>query len=173
MVPMVLICWIYHFWARFWPYFNFVDFQAYFGPFSHVNRVESKPYGAIGQIWSLKSRIFFGTPNTQRQQVLRGREGVKQWKNFNSGNCNHCLSIFNYNQHTCTNDLSWYLQNNQRFKRFADYVHRSPALSEKLQTWSRVKIMMIMIMQAWSRVKNLFFLIVSASNLKSCKPCPG
>jgi len=27
--------------------------------------------------------------------------------------------------------------NNQRFKRFAEYVHRSPALSEKLQTWSR------------------------------------
>ena len=44
-----------------------------------------------------------------------------------------------------------YLQNNQRFKRFAEYVHRSPALSEKLQTWSRVKIMMIMILQAWTR----------------------
>ena len=23
MVPMTLIWWIYHFWARFWPYFNF------------------------------------------------------------------------------------------------------------------------------------------------------
>ena len=39
MVPMALIWWIYHFWAQFWPYFNFVDFRAYFGPFSHVNRV--------------------------------------------------------------------------------------------------------------------------------------
>ena len=38
-----------------------------------------------------------------------------------------------------SNDALRYLQNNQRFKRFADYVHRSPALSEKLQTWSRVK----------------------------------
>ena len=38
MVPMTFIWWIYHFWARFWPYFNFVDFRAYFGPFSLVNR---------------------------------------------------------------------------------------------------------------------------------------
>ena len=34
MVPMALIWWIYHFWARFWPYFNFADFRAYFGQFS-------------------------------------------------------------------------------------------------------------------------------------------
>ena len=38
MVPMTFIWWIYHFWARFWPYFNFVDFRAYYGPFSLVNR---------------------------------------------------------------------------------------------------------------------------------------
>ena len=42
MVPMTFIWWIYHFWARFWPYFNFVDFQAYFGPFSLVNRDRQK-----------------------------------------------------------------------------------------------------------------------------------
>ena len=36
MVPMTFIWWIYHFWARFWPYFNFVDFRAYFGHFSLV-----------------------------------------------------------------------------------------------------------------------------------------
>ena len=36
MVPMALIWWIYHFLARFWPYFNFVDFGAYFGHFSLV-----------------------------------------------------------------------------------------------------------------------------------------
>ena len=71
MVPMALIWWIYHFWARFWPYFNFVDFRAYFGPFSHVNRVESKPYGAIGQIWSLKSRIFFDSKYTKTTGVKR------------------------------------------------------------------------------------------------------
>ena len=35
---MSFISWIYHFWARFWPYFNFVDFQAYFGHFSHVKK---------------------------------------------------------------------------------------------------------------------------------------
>ena len=37
---MALTSWIYHFWARFWPYFDFVDFRAYFGPFSLVNRVQ-------------------------------------------------------------------------------------------------------------------------------------
>ena len=42
MDPMALIWWIYHFWARFWPYFNFVDFRAYFGPFSLVNRDRQK-----------------------------------------------------------------------------------------------------------------------------------
>ena len=42
MVLMALIWWIYHFWARFWPYFNFVVFRAYFGPFSLVNRVRQK-----------------------------------------------------------------------------------------------------------------------------------
>ena len=42
MAPMALIWWIYHFWARFWPYFNFVDFRAYFGPFSLVNRDRQK-----------------------------------------------------------------------------------------------------------------------------------
>ena len=42
MVPMTFIWWIYHFWAQFWPYFNFVDFRAYFGPFSLVNRDRQK-----------------------------------------------------------------------------------------------------------------------------------
>ena len=42
MVPITFIWWIYHFWARFWPYFNFVDFRAYFGPFSLVNRDRQK-----------------------------------------------------------------------------------------------------------------------------------
>ena len=42
MVPMTFIWWIYHFWARFWPYFNFVDFRAYFGPFPLVNRDRQK-----------------------------------------------------------------------------------------------------------------------------------
>ena len=42
MVPMTFIWWIYHFWARFWPYFNFVDFRAFFGPFSLVNRDRQK-----------------------------------------------------------------------------------------------------------------------------------
>ena len=42
MVLMTFIWWIYHFWARFWPYFNFVDFRAFFGPFSLENRDRQK-----------------------------------------------------------------------------------------------------------------------------------
>ena len=42
MVSKTFIWWIYHLWARFWPYFNFVDFRAYFGPFSLVNRDQQK-----------------------------------------------------------------------------------------------------------------------------------
>ena len=38
MASRIFISWIYHFWARFWPYFNFVDFRAYFGHFSHVKK---------------------------------------------------------------------------------------------------------------------------------------
>ena len=61
MVPMALIWWIYHFWARFWPYFNFVDFRAYFGPFSLVNRVQFS--NADAGAWNSFLRlgiIFYG-----------------------------------------------------------------------------------------------------------------
>ena len=34
--------WNYHFWAWFWPNFNFVDFRAYFRPFSLVKRAKNK-----------------------------------------------------------------------------------------------------------------------------------
>ena len=63
-----------------------------------------------------------------------------------------------------------YLQNNQRFKRFAEYVHRSPALSEKLQTWSRVKIMMIMIMQAGSREKIMMIMVMQKKSSQLLAP---
>ena len=33
---------IYHVWSRFWPYFNTVDFRAYFGRFSHVKKGKYK-----------------------------------------------------------------------------------------------------------------------------------
>ena len=42
MAPMTFILLIYHFWARFGPYFNFVDFWAYFGHFSHVKKGKYK-----------------------------------------------------------------------------------------------------------------------------------
>ena len=49
MAPMTFISWIYYFWARFWPCFNFVDFRAHFGHFplvikgKYVKHVCSKP----------------------------------------------------------------------------------------------------------------------------------
>ena len=33
-----LACCESHFWARYWPYFNFIDFRAYFGHFSLVKK---------------------------------------------------------------------------------------------------------------------------------------
>ena len=58
MVPVTFIWWIYHFWARFWPYFNFVDFRAYFGPFSHVNRVEHKNLSLNVNLLSITLNFF-------------------------------------------------------------------------------------------------------------------
>ena len=61
MVPMALIWRIYHFWAQFWPYFNFVDFRAYFGPFFLVNRVQFS--NADAGAWNSFLRlgiIFYG-----------------------------------------------------------------------------------------------------------------
>ena len=34
--------WNYHFWARLWPNFNFVDFRAYFRHFSLVKSAKNK-----------------------------------------------------------------------------------------------------------------------------------
>ena len=42
MACRTFISWIYHFWARFWPNFNFVDFQASFGHFSLVKSAKNK-----------------------------------------------------------------------------------------------------------------------------------
>ena len=58
MVPMALIWWIYHFWAQFWPYFNFVDFQAYFGPFSLVKSAKTKIFSQTS-IFGLYRWNFF------------------------------------------------------------------------------------------------------------------
>ena len=69
MVPMTFISCIYHFWARFWPYFNFVDFWAYFCPFSLVKwgqtsgqnlAISSWPnfvYKVMGQFYTSKDII--------------------------------------------------------------------------------------------------------------------
>ena len=42
----------------FWPYFNFVDFRAYFGPFSHVNRDEHKNLSLNFNLLSITLKFF-------------------------------------------------------------------------------------------------------------------
>ena len=81
MVPMALIWWIYHFWARFWPYFNFADFRAYFGPFSHVNRVEHENPSLNFNFWSITLKFFLWTHTTQEHAWLQGCSSIKKkWK---------------------------------------------------------------------------------------------
>ena len=49
-MALVVIDELCHFWAQFWPYFNFVDFRAYFGHFPIVKLGISVKYdGAILQ----------------------------------------------------------------------------------------------------------------------------
>ena len=78
MVPMTLIWWIYHFWARFWPYFNFVDFRAYFGPFSHVNRVEHKNLSLNFNLLSITLKFFLWPHTTQGHEWLIGCSSIQK-----------------------------------------------------------------------------------------------
>ena len=86
-----------------------------------------------------------------------------------SNNC-RTAELAKHDDHQLHDRVLCYLQNNQRFKRFAEYVHRSPALSEKLQTWSRVKIMMIMIMQAGSREKIMMIMVMQKKSSQLLAP---
>ena len=55
MAPRTFISWICHFWARFWLNFNFGDFRAYFGYFSHVKIDFLEIYF---QSWRIKLRVL-------------------------------------------------------------------------------------------------------------------
>ena len=57
MASMTFISWIYHFWARFWPYFNFVDFRAYFGHFSHVKKGKQRIADLVMKMASNKKML--------------------------------------------------------------------------------------------------------------------
>ena len=78
MVPMALIWWIYHFWDRFWPYFNFVDFRAYFGPFSLVNGVKHENLSPNVNFWSITLKFFLWTPTTHEPEWWQGLSSIQK-----------------------------------------------------------------------------------------------
>ena len=78
MVPMTLIWWIYHFWARFWPYFNFVDFRAYFGHFSLVNGVEHKNLSLNINLLPITLKFFLWPHTTQWHEWLKELSSIKK-----------------------------------------------------------------------------------------------
>ena len=78
MVPMTFIWWIYHFWARFWPYFNFVDFRAYFGPFSHVNRVKHKNLSPNVNLPSITLKFFLWPHTTQWHEWFKELSSIQK-----------------------------------------------------------------------------------------------
>ena len=83
MVPMTFIWWIYHFWARFWPYFNFVDFRAYFGPFSLVNRDQQKMADFIMKMASNK-KMQENKPTLKFNFTIEKRWGVSKFSFWHS-----------------------------------------------------------------------------------------
>ena len=95
MVPMALIWWIYHFWARFWPYFNFVDFRAYFGPFSPI-----WPSPLLSKSLKISSNHF-----SARTDPLFRYSSLVTWPNrrkVSVQNCNQNISdpsLFSYEPH--------------------------------------------------------------------------
>ena len=56
---------------RFWPYFNFVDFRAYFGNFSLVNGVEHKNLSLNFNFWSITLKLFFVNSYNPRALVVK------------------------------------------------------------------------------------------------------
>ena len=94
MVPMTFIWWIYHFWARFWPYFNFVDFRAYFGPFSLVNRVQFS--NADAGAWNSFLRlgiIFYGNLMHKDTKFFYLRFDISTFGFKAPPNNGHCIAL--------------------------------------------------------------------------------
>ena len=88
MVSMTFIWWIYHFWVRFWPYFNFVDFRAYFGPFSLVNRDRQKMADLLMKMASNK-KMQENKPTLKFNFTIEKRWGVSIFELFGPQHLSH------------------------------------------------------------------------------------
>ena len=111
MVTMTFIWWIYHFWARFWPYFNFVDFRAYFGPFSLVNRDRQKMADLLRKIASNK-KMQENKPTLKFNFTIEKRWPVLIVELFGPQHLSHWAlprncKTENANVHPFHNSLKW------------------------------------------------------------------
>ena len=93
MVPMTFIWWIYHFWARFWPYFNFVDFRAYFGPFSLVNRDRQKMADLLRKMAS-NQKMQENKPTLKFNFTIEKRWPVSIFELFGPQHLSHWALLF-------------------------------------------------------------------------------
>ena len=83
MASMTFISWIYHFLARFWPYFNFVDFRAYFGHFSHVKMGKQRMAGILMKMAS-KQKMQENKPTLKFNFTIEKRWGVSKFSFWHS-----------------------------------------------------------------------------------------
>ena len=92
---MTFIWWIYHFWARFWPYFNFVDFRAYFGPFSLVNRDRQKMADLLRKMAS-NQKMQENKPTLKFNFTIEKRWPVSIFELFGPQHLSHWALISNW-----------------------------------------------------------------------------
>ena len=97
MVPMTFISWIYHFWAQFWPYFNFVDFRAYFGPFSLVNRDRQKMADLLMKMAS-NQKMQENKPTLKFNFTIEKRWPVSKFSFWHSHWALVCIDLFHGGQ---------------------------------------------------------------------------
>ena len=86
MVPMTFIWWI-------WPYFNFVDFRAYFGPFSLVNRDRQKMADLLRKMAS-NQKMQENKPTLKFNSTIEKRWGVSIFELFGPQHLSHWALIF-------------------------------------------------------------------------------
>ena len=98
MVPMTFIWWIYHFWARFWPYFNFVDFRAYFGPFSLVNRDRQKMADLLRKMAS-NQKMQENKPTLKFNFTIEKRWPVSIFELFGPQHLSHWALLITHEYH--------------------------------------------------------------------------
>ena len=73
MVDETLVSYEYHYWVSFGQFLKIAYFRLIFGRFPLIKSQNQNPMARSVkyEVWNLE--FFFWTPNTQRQQVLRGR----------------------------------------------------------------------------------------------------